>query len=257
MPPVDVEISVVVPVFNGGRVLGDALGSVLGQTHPPLEIVVVDDGSTDDSAAIAERHAPAVACLRRPHAGPAAARNAGVAQACAEWIAFLDADDRWEPCALEALASATMGVPRPDLVVGRSRPVWLDAASERHDRQTLGSALAALWSIPLMGNVLVRRWVFDRVGLFDPALRHGEDTDWFIRVKEAAVPTRVVDAVIHVYHRHGGSLSRQTTTEAGRQRWLALLRSSLARRRAEHAGGTPPVATLFPGLESPSAGLDG
>src|SRR5579863_5985852 len=89
-------VSVVVPVYNRADMLGDAIESILAQDYDPIEIVVVDDGSEDSSFDVA-RSFPTVKCLRQPNTGAAAARNAGIAEATGEYVAFLDSDDLMRP----------------------------------------------------------------------------------------------------------------------------------------------------------------
>src|SRR5690348_10269988 len=88
-------VSVVIPAFNAAEYIGQAIDSVLAQTHQPIEIIVVDDGSTDQTAQIAAAYPAPVRVLRKPNGGPASARNMGIAAATGSWIALLDADDRW------------------------------------------------------------------------------------------------------------------------------------------------------------------
>ena len=95
------KISVVIPCYNGGRFLGETLTSVMHQTYPAYEVLVIDDGSTDDSAAIAESYGPPVRVIRQPNRGESIARNRGIEEARGEWVAFLDADDLWSPTKLQ------------------------------------------------------------------------------------------------------------------------------------------------------------
>jgi glycosyltransferase involved in cell wall biosynthesis len=95
-------ISVVIPCYNAGAFLAEAIDSALGQSHAPREVIVVDDGSTDDSAALAERYGPPVRVIRQVNQGESTARNRGMDEAEGEWVALLDADDVWEPEKLEA-----------------------------------------------------------------------------------------------------------------------------------------------------------
>lgn len=90
-------VSVIIPCYNAGPFLGETLDSVLAQTYPPLEVLVIDDGSTDESAEIAEAYGPPVRVIRQANQGESVARNRGIEQAEGEWIAFLDADDVWKP----------------------------------------------------------------------------------------------------------------------------------------------------------------
>src|SRR5580700_8639860 len=90
-------ISVVIPAYNAARFVGSAIESALAQTSTPLEVLVIDDGSRDDTAAVVQQYAAPVGLLRQSNGGPASARNHGVRVARGEWIAFLDADDTWLP----------------------------------------------------------------------------------------------------------------------------------------------------------------
>src|SRR4051812_13046945 len=94
-------ISVVIPCYNGALYLRETLESALAQNYAPLEILVVDDGSEDDSAAIAESCGAPVRVIRQPNQGESVARNRGIDEARGDWVAFLDADDLWEPEKLE------------------------------------------------------------------------------------------------------------------------------------------------------------
>jgi len=107
-----VTVSVVIPTHDRGRVVVEAIESALAQTHPPLEVIVVDDGSTDDTAERVGRLRDArVRYLRRPHAGVSAARNAGIAAATGDLVAFLDSDDLWKPDKVEAEIAALARYP--------------------------------------------------------------------------------------------------------------------------------------------------
>ena len=110
-------VTAVVTTYNQGPYIGAALGSVLAQTHRPLEIIVVDDGSTDDTPERVDRSRDRVVYLRQPNQGVAAARNTGVRQATGELIAFLDGDDLWEPEKLELQINAAVRHPESGLIV--------------------------------------------------------------------------------------------------------------------------------------------
>lgn len=110
-----VATSVVIPCYNAAAFVAETIRSALSQTLAPLEVIVVDDGSTDDSAAVAAACGPLVKVIRQANAGAAGARNAGVRAARGDWVAFLDADDLWLPERLEKLARVAADVP-PDVV---------------------------------------------------------------------------------------------------------------------------------------------
>lgn len=174
------EVSVVIPAHNAETTLARAVTSARGQTRPPGEIVVVDDGSTDATAAIAEGLGPAVHLVRQPQAGPSAARNAGVAAARGRWIAFLDADDEWHPeklaRQLDALTSATALV-----ATDWSRHTLPAAAPAAVPRSRVTSHDLLLMNRFQTSTVLLRREAFTAAGGFDTTLDGVEDWDMWLR----------------------------------------------------------------------------
>jgi len=217
--------TVVVPVHDGERFLAGALRSIDDQALD-LEVIVVDDGSTDASAAIADRLG--VTCLRQEQAGPSAARNAGLAAATSDLVAFLDCDDEIPPGTLarqvDRLAAApdvdvVMGMQRYEVVGGADLPDWAVT-----DRVGTSDEVAR----PLVFTGLFRRAVFDRVGVFDEELRLCEDVDWLMRANEAGVPVEVDETVARVRRIHGANLTYDT---AGLRRAMFEVLGRRARRK--------------------------
>jgi len=219
------RVSVIVPVFNGEAFLREAVESALAQTHPPLEIVVCDDGSTDRTPEIA-RSLP-VLYLRQENAGVSAARNAAIGRASGDYLALLDADDIWFPeklaVQLEALAADAMAFALCHfqffLEPGKPRPAWF-----RHSDPELPEAgffAPSSWLLP--------RPIWERVGPFRPDLRMAEDLDWFARAQDAGV-RRVIAPRILVRRRvHDKNLTGQVPSP--QQAWLNTLRASVARKQ--------------------------
>jgi glycosyltransferase involved in cell wall biosynthesis len=219
------RVSVVIPAHNGERFLAEAVASVLAQEQDGLELIVVDDGSTDGTAQVAR--SLGARCLEQENLGPAAARNAGIEAASGELIAFLDHDDLWPAGSLRALIARLEAEPELDLVMGRIRVEYLPGALPIEI--PVDGPDDTLTHVNL-GAGLFRRHVFDRVGLFDPAFPHAEDVDWFLRALEQRVPMRIIDAVTLVYRLHGANVTRD---QARHQAFVArALRQSLERRRA-------------------------
>jgi glycosyltransferase involved in cell wall biosynthesis len=186
-------ISVVMPSYNCQAYLSRALESVLAQRYPAekLEIIVVDDGSSDDSPLIAENYAARnsrILALRQANAGPAAARNRGIAASGGELIAFLDSDDSWEPTKLARQAAVYRNDPQLGLIhcgcrfvdeIGRPVEGWV-----RRTRTAEGNALVDFFCdfFLITSAVVVPRRCLDAVGHFDPSLRVGEDNELFLRL---------------------------------------------------------------------------
>lgn len=224
-------VSVVIPVFDAERYLAEAIESVLGQTRPPREVIVVDDGSTDASLAVARRFEPAVRCLAQEHRGIGAARNAGLSAATGALLAFQDADDVWRPDKLARQVDALLAEPEADLAWGLVEEFVSPELPEdvQQGLRCRPGPLAA--QIP--GALLVRRSAFDRVGPFDPAWRVGEFLDWYARALDLGLREVVVRHLVLRRRIHGanhGIRARQDLSDYAR-----ILKGSLDRRRARAA----------------------
>jgi glycosyltransferase involved in cell wall biosynthesis len=224
-------VSVIVPVHNGERFLAPALRSILNQDYRPLELIVIDDGSTDQTAQIAASFSKA-RYFHQSNQGVATGRNAGLAAAQGELIAFLDADDLWEPNKLSLQVGYHLNHPDIDysfvnlinfLEPGIEKPWWL-----RDDQLQHGQADYS----PV--TMLARSSVFQRVGLFDTSFKVGEDTDWFSRAKDAGIKAGFLANVCVRRRIHGGNLSYEKPSI--RLHVLAkILKSSIDRKRKQSA----------------------
>jgi glycosyltransferase involved in cell wall biosynthesis len=204
------RISCVIPVFNGARFLSEALASVYAQTVAPFEIIVVDDGSSDATPEVAERHRERITYLCQENAGPAAARNRGIALAKGELIAFLDADDLWLADKLERQTARFAARPELEIAITHLRNFWIPEL--RAEQEALRDHCISRPAIPgyLIQTMLARRAVFDRVGLFDPGLRIAEDTDWFARARDRGAVLELLPEVLVRRRLHHGNTSRDT-----------------------------------------------
>ena len=230
-------VSVVMPVWNGERHLAAAIESVLAQSWEPLELIVVDDGSTDASAAVAARYAsPRVAVLGQANLGTAAARNRGIAAARGELVAHLDADDVWPAQSLARRAAALVADPRADVAHGWVEEFLSDELDE-DERQRLRAPRLPLAGC-LVQSMLVRRAAQERVGAFDERLRAGQDLDWLLRAREAGLVFVEVPEIVVRRRLHASNKGR-AQPELARQRCL-VLKHALDRRRA--AGAPEPDA---------------
>jgi len=231
-------LSVIVPVYNGARFLAAALAAVESQSYRPIETIVVDDGSTDASAAVAASR-PGVTLLRRTHGGVAVARNAGLEAARGAWIAFLDADDLWHPAKLARQAAVLQrnGALRGVLCrfrnfrdAGFPPPDWVRSETFM-DRRT--------GAMPSLCTLLARRAVFDEVGRFRPELENGEDLDWFARARDLGVSFEMVPEALVERRLHDANLSYRARRDGALM--LRILRDSIARTRRGGEGDRPAV----------------
>lgn len=229
-------VSCIIPVFNGEAWIDESLDSVLDQTRPPDEVVVIDDGSTDATADRVAAYGAHVACVRQENAGPSAARNRGVGVATGTLIAFQDADDIWLPDKLERQLRRFEERPDVEVSLTHLRSFWIEEL--RAEEAALQGHALTRPSMPgwVPQTMLVRREVLDRVGPFAEHLRIGEDTDWFLRARELRVTIDVLPEVLVLRRFHQNNLTR------GRQLagdLLDVVARSVARRR-ENAPGTEP-----------------
>jgi hypothetical protein len=224
-------VSVIIPVHNGERFVADAVGSILAQRYPSLEIIIIDDGSTDGTEAAVRRLPCEVHYFKQMKQGPAAARNRGIRDASGDYVAFLDVDDLWPEHMLQTLMAELLSRPGLDVVRGFSQVMEFDPATGTYEYR--GNPKESFPYSIACG--LYRKRVFDRVGLFDKTLMFGEDTDWYNRAREQEVPMHRVEAITLHVRRHGENMTHaKTLVELN---MLRVLKKSLDRRRA----GLPPT----------------
>ncbi len=202
----DATISCIVPVYNGARFLAEALESILAQTLRPTEIIVVDDGSTDETPQVAAAYASHVTYRRQTNAGPASARNHGIGLATGDFLSFLDADDLWRADKLERQMRVLEENPEVGFCITYLQNFWTaELAHERDRMRDHGFAR------PMPGYVcqclLARRAVFDAVGKFDETKRLGEDQDWFLRAERAGVRKEVITEPLVQRRIHGKNMT--------------------------------------------------
>lgn len=189
MPRVDV----IIPVYNSAATVAESVESALGQTFTDFDVIAVDDGSTDTSAEVLSRYGARIRVLAQPNRGLSAARNAGVRLGTAEYVAFLDADDIWEPGMLERTVAALDSLPHSvlaytdvTLVDSSGRPLNTALVSNSLGRAPqLNDLFVRLWPI-MPSAVVMRRGVFDAIGGFSEAFRTlgYEDVFMWMRARE-------------------------------------------------------------------------
>ncbi|QEL15562.1 glycosyltransferase family 2 protein [Limnoglobus roseus] len=209
-------VSIVIPLYNAAAYIGEAVAGVRRQTFADWELIVVDDGSTDDSAAAAERAADGLGdrfrLVRKANGGEPSARNAGIAVARGAWIANTDADDWWEPTKLEKQLAAAAD---PDTVLVHTGVVHHnpDGSETRLDMagaaRRVGRCTAALLEPHSIchPSVLVRKTALDRIGGYDAGYRQACDIDLYFRLSAVGGFAFVPEYLTH-YRIHAGQLSR-------------------------------------------------
>jgi glycosyltransferase involved in cell wall biosynthesis len=221
------QISVVVPCYNDGAYLAEAIESALKQTRPADEIIVVDDGSSDETGDVARRFAGQVLYVLQSHRGVGSARNKGLRWARGRYITFLDADDVWPPSSLEFRMRLFEGRPNLDAVLGMTEEFLSpDFRAEGFGERVARGPVA----VRLAGAMLIRRRAFERIGEFDEALSVGEWIDWIDRFSQAGLETAASPELalrrrIHARNSFG-------RIPASWSDYLTVLRAALKRKAA-------------------------
>lgn len=225
-------VSVIIPVYNCERYLAETIESVLAQTYQPLEMILMDDGSTDGSAEVANRFAHSVRYCSQSNGGIGAARNRGADLAQGNFLAFLDADDRWVTDKLERQIEAFDDEPELDAVFGHVRQF----ISPELDKEAASKILCPSELMPgyIAGAMLIRRSAFYRVGPFQVSWKVGEFIDWYLRAIELGLKMTLLPDLVLWRRLHGanqGIRERQAVTD-----YVSILKASIDRRRAvKHA----------------------
>ncbi len=220
-----VSVSVIIPVYNGALYLGEAIESVINQTRQPTEILVIDDGSTDQTAEVARRYA--VKYHFRPHRGASAARNFGVARSSGQLLAFLDADDLWPPYKLATQMEILQDKAQIEAVFGQ---VEQFGSIERDDYRVNARFVGDVLNAPHVGTLLIRRDAFLRVGWFEERLSVAQFIDWYCRAEEAKLSIHVCEEVLLYRRVHGMNLTLQEK-ERGKKEYLQVIRDKLERQK--------------------------
>ncbi len=225
-----VTVSVVIPVFNQERYLALAIDSVLAQTYRDLELIVVDDGSTDGTLEVIRGYGSRIRALRKPNGGNASALNLGIQEASGEWIAWLSSDDLWEPNKLNRQMEAAQALPSTEFVF--TDDVIIDSEGmvleRRHfslpSSKTMRLLKLARGCFIDGSSVLIHRNVFRRVGLFDEGDRLTSDYDLWLRVVKDCDMIHIPEPLVR-YRVHGAQASKNH--EAMMRAWHGVLSRSL------------------------------
>jgi glycosyltransferase involved in cell wall biosynthesis len=220
-------VSVIIPVYNCETYLAEAIDSVLAQTYAPVEIIVVDDGSTDGSAQVAARYAPRVRCLHQENSGIGAARNRGIEQASGNLLTFLDADDLWSPDKLARQVVALDLDPKLDMIFGLARQ--FRSPDLEAEVATAATATETVMVGYVPGTMLIRRESFARVGLFATGWRVGEFVDWYARAMDLGLKSHMLQEVVLNRRLHDTNIG--IVAPNARADYLRVLKASLDRRR--------------------------
>jgi glycosyltransferase involved in cell wall biosynthesis len=229
----DIFVSVIIPVYNGERFIDGVIKNVQEQDYAPLEIIIIDDGSTDGTADAVASFRDKIRCIHQENRGPAAARNRGINMSSGNVIAFLDVDDLWPRNKVKRQVSFLEDNPCVEIVQGLIQEFALYTPID--PEKVPLKASSKTYNFINLGCAVFRKSVFDKVGLFDETLRFNEDTDWFFRAWENNIAKIVLKEVSLFYRKHDGNMTRDVgLVESG---FVRLFKKHLDRCRAK--GITP------------------
>ncbi len=225
-------ISVIIPAYNNRDYLGEAIQSVLTQDYPNVELIVIDDGSTDDISDVLAAYAGRLTTQFQANAGMPSARNAGYRLASGSFIAFLDCDDLYTPGRLSTQMSAFDEDPALDCVQGHMQQFVSPELPPEFAQGIRGQTTAVL-AAPMACTTLIRRAAYERVGPWDERLNVGVEVDWYARLRETGLNYRMLDQVLLRRRIHKTNMNLRFAHEQSER--LTVLKTILDRRRALQA----------------------
>ena len=243
------KVSIIIPVYNGAAFIEEAIQSALDQTFSDFDLIVIDDGSTDETPRAVTQFGKRVRYFRQTNQGRSRARNKGLELADGEYVAFLDADDRWKPDRLERGVSVLEGMPEIGLVHGEVEAINPRGATLKKETNQIrkyyqlerksGSGHFLLLEdkcILLSSTILFRRECLNRVGYYDLAFPIYEDYDWYLRFA-LCYPIRLLEAPpIAQYRRHPGNVSSHYDSRTIATTYIAILEKQLTLIGEKYSG---------------------
>jgi glycosyltransferase involved in cell wall biosynthesis len=223
-------VSVIIPVYNSERYLAEAIESVLSQTYRPIEVIVVDDGSTDDSAQIARKY-EAVRYFFQLHGGIGTALNTGIENARGIFFSFLDADDLWTDNKLTCQMAVLNQNPEPDIVFGHVEHFFSSEIDENL-RKTLRCPDGSMPGY-CRGAMLIKRDAFLSIGPFATNWKLGDFVDWYLRAMENGLTSLMLPEVVlrrRIHSANQGIRERNSQID-----YTRILKAALDRRRHQDA----------------------
>jgi glycosyltransferase involved in cell wall biosynthesis len=222
-------VSVIITTCNRVQYLPEAVDSARAQTYVPMELIVVDDGSTDTTPLLLDRlAATGVRCLRQANRGVAVARNRGVRAARGELLAFLDDDDLWLADKLERQMAVIRHAPETAIVYGHAEQ-FVSPELDASERARLAHLEGRVVPAPIATAMLVRRTAWEQIGPFDESLTVGVEMAWYARLCELGLPKVMLDGVVYRRRLHRSNLNRAAGSDQAER--LRVLKQILNRRR--------------------------
>jgi glycosyltransferase involved in cell wall biosynthesis len=225
-------LSIIIPTYNNQRYIADAIESIEIQNYHSLEIIIIDDGSTDHTAEIiASYKKPYIHYIYQANQVVASARNTGLKKASGDIIGFLDADDMWTPNKLQLQLNYLQNQTKFQMVLGHTQLIkQIDESPDNFKTLPLPHVLLQL------GAMLIIKDCFELVGLFDESLKRAEDIDWLLRAQEMGINIFIHDEIILSHRRHS---TNSTNDKALTDKYFIKILASLIKRRKNNINKLP------------------
>lgn len=204
-------VSTIIPVYNGEQFIGEAIDSVLAQTYHPIEIIVVDDGSQDNTAKIVKSY-PQVIYIHQKNSGCGTAKNTGIQHSKGDFLAFLDADDLWNEQKIEIQMDPLLNNPEIEYVICNMKNFYQPGRIPDQKIKEIFPDKEQAAYIP--SGLLIRKTVFKKVGDFNPNMFEANDTDWHFRAKDKGIRMVNVNKLLLYRRIHGSNLSHHRGLES-------------------------------------------
>ncbi|WP_297525842.1 glycosyltransferase family A protein [Sulfurovum sp.] len=219
-------VSIIIPTFNREKYLAEAIESIINQNDYPIEIIVIDDGSTDNTKAIMQQYTPLVQYFYQKNMGQAAARNRGIDIARGEYLAFLDSDDLWTPKKLKLQMDYMIHNPDVKMVFGHVKQFTTKEYKSLHS-----NIISQIMPGLVLGTLLIRKKDFLEIGYLNTKLQVGEFIEWFDRAKREKCTYHILEEVLLKRRLHDSNLGLQKKT--GPNDFAKILRESLRQKRID------------------------
>lgn len=222
------KVSIIIPVWNGEKYLGEAIESALAQEYQDKEVIVVNDGSTDQTHLVMAKFGDRVRCLHQENRGLGASRNAGIQVSTGTYLAFLDHDDLWEKTKLSQQVETVLLDGKDPLLLSHVKQFLCPTLTEEEkSRIRIDTAEQPGY---FAGTLLLSRDRFEEIGYFVEEKILGEFIEWYLRVTEKKIPTLMLEETMLYRRIHQENMGRQKERYS-RTDYLKILKASLARRR--------------------------
>lgn len=216
-------VTCIIPVFNGEKYIESAIESVLNQTYKNIEIILADDGSTDNTPNLIRKYDGKIRYIRQPNAGSASARNLGISKTCGDFIGFLDSDDMWDKDKILLQLECFENNPEIDICLCNIKII------NEKEKGILDKNYVIITPYTVC-SILIKAETLKKVGYFNINLKFGEDTDWFMRIRKLGIPVKILKEELVYARLHNHNLTNSINVRS-REAIFSQIKNVLDERR--------------------------